>query len=901
MLAVGALAALAPSSSAVAQSGSAPISAEDLKFFESKIRPVLIEQCYQCHSNRTARPKARLLLDTREGMLRGGSTGPAIVPGDPEHSLLIQMLRSSDPDVAMPPDKPLPESVIADFERWIARGAPDPRETPTARTTDAKDSSAGGAGQPALELPASKDDGAYAGVGHKDPKEHWAFKPIIKPAPPTVTNESWPRTDLDRFVLAALDAKGLKPVGDADRRTLLRRLSFDLTGLPPAPEALDAFEKDTRADALERAVDALLASPAFGERWGRHWLDVARYAESSGKETNVLYPHAWRYRDYVIRALNADTPFDRFVMEQIAGDVIVAEDDQERAWNLAATGYLAVGSKGHNTRGRQQFAMDLADEQIDAVTQGIMGLTVACARCHDHKFDPIPQRDYYAMAGIFLSSNTHFGGIRGPGNQHVSELVMLPTTADVPAGGTMGPLQRTAIQAALERATREAEALGSRQEIAQRARSGNEQARLQFVRLQRFEATARTAKEALDRFDAQGHPTAMNLVAMGMTEGQPTDARLLERGEIDRAGERVSRGVVTALGVEMPSIPEGSGRLELAQWLVSRENPLTARVLANRVWLHLFGKAIVPTPDNFGMAGLPPSNPALLDHLAVRLMELDWSVKSLIREVVLSHAYALSTEPNEANHAIDPENTLTWRMNRKRLEAEAIRDSMLAVSGRLDVHSPAGSIVNALEGDLRNPGIMALLEQPMPPVRSVYLPVVRDHIPESLEVFDFPDPNFVTGQRERTSVPTQALLLLNDGEVGVSARALAERLVDARETDPERITLAFQLLYGRRASASEQQAVKDFLRDFASAQRKGGSEAANGRNSTDAGVPGARFQQGQGGGMRDAVARRRGQRQRPGAEGAPPTETAPLGTASADAWTAACRALFANTEFRTLD
>ncbi len=881
---------------------------------------MLIEHCYGCHSNKVARPKAGLLLDTRDAMLRGGRGGAAVVPGDPESSLLILALRYTDDDLAMPPKGALPDSVVADFVEWVRRGAPDPRSSPTERADGAERRGTGavpssGAAAPADGAGEGAGDGAADGAAGyrswtgKDPATHWAFQKVTAPAVPAVKDASWPKSDIDRFILAGLEEKSLKPVGDADRRALLRRLSFDLIGLPPSPEALDAFEKDQRPDALERAVDELLASPRFGERWGRHWLDVARYAESSGKETNILYPHAYRYRDYVIRAVNADVPFDRFITEQIAGDLLPAANDDERAWNLIATGYLAVGSKGHNTRGRQQFAMDLADEQIDSLTQGVMALTVSCARCHDHKFDPIPQRDYYAMAGIFLSCETNFGTIRGQGNQHATELIVLPESANIPAGGTMGPVQRAAIQAAYDRSTRERTQVADSTELRQKARSGDEQARQQIQRLQRFDTTARTAKEALDRFDDQGRPTTMNRVAMGVVEGRPTDARILERGEIDRAGDRVKRGPVTAIQAPMPEIRSGSGRLELASWITSPENPLTARVMANRVWLHLFGKGLVPTPDNFGMAGLPPSNPALLDHLATRFVQSGWSVKSLIREIVLSRAYQLSTEGRKENLAVDPDNTLVWRMNRKRLEGEAIRDSMLAVSERLQTTPPSGSQINALEGDLRNPGTAALLEQPMPPVRSVYLPVVRDHVPESLELFDFPDSAFVSGDRDETSVPTQALYLLNASEVGECARSLAERILKVKGGDAERITFAFRLLYGRKPTSGEQMAVKDFLKEFASAQRteSSGSSASAGRGgSPGAAAPGRR---GRGNGAAAGSGARRGPladaARRQGAGGAGGASAAGgaalLGTEPIDAWTAACRALLSSAEFRTID
>jgi len=870
---------------------------EELRFFESKIRPVLIEHCYGCHSNKVSRPKAGLLLDTRDSMLRGGRSGPAIVPGDPDASLLIQLIRAQDPDEAMPPDGMLPASAIADLVEWVRRDAPDPRNAPTARAGEALPPLATGADTAGQDHDAS---GAYESLKGRDPASHWAFRKVSKPAVPEVQDASWPLNDIDRFILAALEQRGLKPVRDADRRTLLRRLSFDLLGLPPTPEALAAFEKDTRPDAIERVVDELLASPHFGERWGRHWLDVARYAESSGKETNVLYPHAYRYRDYVIRAVNADVPYDRFITEQIAGDLLPWTSEDERAWNLIATGYLAVGSKGHNTRGRQQFAMDLADEQIDALTQGVMALTVSCARCHDHKFDPIPQRDYYAVAGIFLSSSTHFGGITGPGNTHATDLVILPNGASVSSGGKLSPIQRAAYETALARAERALGEAGDMTEVQRNARAGDERARLTLTQQRRFQATARTAREVLDRFDERGEPTAMNRVAMGVIEGRPTDARLLERGELDRGGDRVPRGPVTALDTAMPAIAAGSGRIELAQWITSPEHPLTARVMVNRVWLHLFGKGLVPTPDNFGMAGLPPANAALLDHLAAGFVESGWSVKSLIREIVLSHAYRLSTESAPENLREDPDNTLVWRMNRKRLEGEAIRDAMLATSGRLDRSPPSGSIVNGLEGDLRNPGIAALVDRAPPPVRSVYLPVVRDHVPESLELFDFPDPAFVTGARDATSVPTQALYLLNGADVGESARALAQRLVTAESRDAERITLAFELLYGRRPSTGERQALSDFLKDFASAQ--GGDASAAQAANAGAGAAGRRAPGTAGGppNRRGPAARALAERSGRAQTGANETGSR-LGTTPLDAWTAACRALLSSAEFRMID
>ncbi|MFO0950538.1 MAG: DUF1549 domain-containing protein [Isosphaeraceae bacterium] len=356
-------------------------SAEAVAFFESRVRPLLVNNCYNCHSANT-NARGGLRVDDRNGLLQGGNSGPAVVPGRPEESLLIQAVRHGEDVPAMPPRKKLADAEIADLARWIEQGAAWP-EVPGASSL------------------AKKPNARYEALR----KNHWAWQPLKDPAPPAVQNASWPRTDVDRFVLAALEAKGLKPVGDADRATLIRRVTFDLTGLPPTPEDVQTFVDDTAPDAFARVVDRLLASPAFGERWGRHWLDVARFGESTGSSRNVPFPHAWRYREYVIDAFNRDVPFDRFVREQVAGDLLPAGSDAERRRNVVATGFLALGVKDVNQRFKVRFVMDNVDEQIDAVSRAVLGLTASCARCHDHKFDPIPQADYYALAGIFQSTD----------------------------------------------------------------------------------------------------------------------------------------------------------------------------------------------------------------------------------------------------------------------------------------------------------------------------------------------------------------------------------------------------------------------------------------------------------------------------------------------------------------
>src|SRR5579884_1414937 len=384
----------------------APPTADQVAFFEKKIRPVLADSCFSCHSKESGKSKGGLLLDTRDAVLKGGANGPALVPGEPNKSLLIKALRYHNENLHMPPKGKLPDAVIADFEQWVRMGAPDPRT--------------GGA--------VARHD-----IDIEKGRRFWAFQPPRKHAAPRVRDTAWPRSDVDRFLLAAMEAKGVKPVADADRATLLRRVTFDLTGLPPTPEEVDAFVNDKAPDAYEKVVDRLLASPRFGERWGRHWLDVARYAESSGKEVNINYPQAWRYRDYVIRSFNDDKPFDRFAREQLAGDLLPAANDRQQAEQLTATGFLAIGPKSHNERLPLHFELDVADEQIDATTQAFLGLTVACARCHDHKFDPIPQKDYYALAGIFRSTETCYGTVPLIQNRHPSPLLTLSPTCGQPS------------------------------------------------------------------------------------------------------------------------------------------------------------------------------------------------------------------------------------------------------------------------------------------------------------------------------------------------------------------------------------------------------------------------------------------------------------------------------------
>ncbi len=806
------------------------LSTADVEFFEKKIRPVLVDKCYKCHSADADKVKGGLLVDTRDGIRNSGDNGHAVVPGDVKSSLLIRAIRHEDSDLQMPPKKEggkLSDEVIADFEKWIAMGAPDPRD-----------------GKAASPVTASIEKG----------REHWAFQPPQKATPPQPGNSAWAVNDIDRFILAGLEAKHLQPVGDADPATLLRRVYFDLIGLPPSPEEVAAFMKECATggsssfrvphSALEKVVDRLLASPQFGERWGRHWLDVARFAESSGKENNVIYPHAWRYRDWVIQSFNEDKPYDRFLKEQIAGDLLPAADDTKKAGQLIATGFLAIGPKSHNTRDFKQFQLDVADEQIDAVSQGMLGITVACARCHDHKFDPVPQADYYAMAGIFLSTETRFGTPRFVQNNQTTPLVALPAKAKVTDAPALTRTQIAAMKEQLERETK------SRDEMIAEARKKGERAPATSPQFLRATAQIGILEKQLARYDEDGRPLHL---AMGVQDKSlARDAQLLQRGELDKPQQTIPRGFVQVLARKEsvpPKISQGSGRLELAGWIASPENPLTARVMANRVWLNLFGAGIVPTPNNFGVMGQKPTNQPLLDHLAVSFVESGWSVKALIKQIVMSHTYRLSSEYHEANYAADPDNVLHWRMNHRRLDAEALRDAMLSVAGELDLTPPKGSAIANFEGPVQqilragqgpfgggggpaarfrapaaggaaSGGSVANPLQQDRAYRSVYLPIVRDQVPDSLAVFDFAEPSLVIGEREDTTVPAQALYLMNSSSVQKLAEAMTARLFKTGARGTELTRRAFELAFGRQPTAKELKAADAFFDRFQKAEAK---------------------------------------------------------------------------------
>jgi hypothetical protein len=749
--------------------------AAGITFFESRVRPVLVEHCYKCHSIEAGKSKGNLLLDSRDGIRAGGDRGPAVVPGDPGASVLLAAMSHTDPDLEMPPNRErLAQAAIADIKEWIRMGAPDPREKKAA-----------GAVRPPVDLESGR--------------RFWAFRKPVAHDPPAVKDPSWARRDLDCFILAKLEAAGLVPSPDAEPATLLRRLHFDLVGLPPSPEAMDRFLKRVEAvgldAALEPEVDALLASRHYGERWGRHWLDVARFAESSGKEANISFPYAWRYRDYVIDAMNADMPFDRFLTEQVAGDLLPSEGDAERARLLIATGYLAIGPKNLEESNPAQFGADVVDEQIDALTRGVMANSVACARCHDHKFDPFSMEDYYALAGVFASTKTFFGTFVSPANRVGGDPLVLPLGAEQPILHESLPPERVAALKAELAALKKEKPTTLRDALRVFWRSG-------------------TIEGQLEKVDEAGRALPL---AMGVSDREKiVDAPLLERGEVGRPGKRVPRGFPRVVEIaDSEGVPgDRSGRLELARWLTHPDHPLTARVMANRVWRHLFGAGIVRTVDNFGFSGEPPSHPELLDTLAVRFAAGDWSVKRLVREIVLSRTYRQASTYRKDAFLADPEDRLLWRAAKRRLDAEAIRDAMLAVSAELDDSRRVGSLVGKEIGD--RPISLIGLDNRLPKDldgsrhRSVYLPVLRDRLPDVLDLFDFAEPSLVTGDRETTNVPVQALYLMNSPFVQARAEALADRLM--REGDDEsRIRRAFLLCFGRTPAADETKMAASFL------------------------------------------------------------------------------------------
>jgi hypothetical protein len=741
-------------------------------YFEKEVRPLLVKSCHRCHGPK--KQEADLRLDSRAAALKGGASGPAVVPGEPAKSLLLRAVRQEG-DLKMPPSRKLPDDQIAVLKRWVELGAPWRGESKPAAAT-------------------------RGGPITAEERRFWSFQPVKEPPVFAISDPSWPRTAIDHFILARLDGAGLKPVPPADKRTLLRRVTFDLTGLPPTPEEIHDFLADESPAAFERVVDRLLASPHYGERWGRHWLDVVRYADTAGDGADYPVREAYKYRNYVIRAFNADKPFDEFLREQIAGDILARRDaarlrPEQYAERVIATGYLAVTKRyGYNLNSQFQH-LDIADT-IDVLGQSVLGLTLGCARCHDHKYDPVSTADYYTLYGIFASSQFTFPG--GEELKQPRNLVPLVTPGEVARQENQRQQGVAALDAELKRLAAERQKITAPTTVDGRAA------------VARLEAAAVEARRKRDELAAR----ELYEVAYGVSEGTPANARIQKRGEPDKPGPEVPRRFLEILGGDtLPSPAAGSGRLELSQWLTRPGNPLTARVIVNRIWHHHFGRGLVATPSDFGTRGEPPSHPELLDYLAVRFVTGGWSIKGLHKQILLSRVYQLSSSDDTGNLQRDPLNRWLWKFPRKRLDAESIRDAMLAVSGRLD---------RAMAGPHPFPPVQTwgfTIHYPFHAVydsnhRSVYLMVQRARRHPYLALFDGADPSLSTAERRPTTTPLQALFLMNDPFVHQQSAGLARRLLARPGDDRQRVRLAFEITLGREPDEQDLGSAVGFLERY---------------------------------------------------------------------------------------
>ncbi len=749
-------------------------------FFERNIRPVLVERCYECHSKQARKLRGGLSLEHRAGWRKGGDHGPAIEPGKPEESLLIQAIRYQDEDLHMPPKGKLSEREIALLTQWVAMGAPDPR------IGDAR------------PLAGTRIDVQRGRL-------FWAFLPPVAPPIPEVLDSSWPRTPLDRFVLAALEGKRLRPSPAADKRTLIRRATFDLIGLPPTPSEIEAFLADDAADAFARVVDRLLASPHYGERWGRHWLDVARYADSNGLDENVAHGNAWRYRDYVIAAFNRDKPFDRFLCEQLAGDLLPPEGGEaETRERLIATGFLALGPKVLAEVDETKMEIDIVDEQIDTMGRAFIGLTLGCARCHDHKFDPISTTDYYALAGIFQSTRT-METFKKVARWHENSLAGAGDQARKAEHERQVAASKDAIEALVRRANSQLQARSSQGSV--RAKN------LESLYSPETRAELKRLRAALTQLETSAPvmPTAM-----GVTEGRVADVRVHIRGSHLTLGELVARRVPLVLaGSGQPRFsPTSSGRLELVRWLTDPRHPLTSRVIVNRIWRWHFGQGLVHTTDNFGALGDRPVSQSLLDWLARRFIESGWSIKAIHRLIMLSNTYQMSVTFDPAAAQVDPENRLLWRFSPRRLEAEAIRDALLAVSGTLDP-TMGGSLLKVKNREYFFDHTSKDLTSYDTQRRSVYLPIVRNHMFDLFDLFDYSDSGVPNGDRATTTVAPQALFMMNSELVAQAARDLAADLLSLEKKDVGRARRLYERAFGRPPEPAELARAENFLERFA--------------------------------------------------------------------------------------
>ncbi len=733
-----------------------------VQYFESKVRPLLIKHCFECHGPDSGPGEANLRVDSLESLLRGGKSGPALIRNEPANSLMILAVRH-DGAVAMPPKKKLTPAEIDVLASWVKIGTPWP-------------------GAANVAPPASSPD--IAVPWSDEARQFWAFQTPRSPQRPAVRDARWPRLPIDDFILARLEAADLHPAPPADKRTLLRRVTLDLLGLPPTPAELEAFENDDSAEAFERVVVRLLDSPHYGERWGRNWLDVVRYADSNGMDDNLAYSDAWRYRDYVIAAFNADKPYDRFVQEQLAGDLLAEQEPVRRDELVVATGFLAIGPKMLAEDDPVKQQLDIVDEQLDTTCRVFLALTMGCVRCHDHKFDPLSVGDYYALAGIFKSTRTMVS-YRVDSKWNSTAL-----------GGIEPGLRLKDLEQMIDRHDN-ALVNGNPSKMSADERSGH----------------AHLLEKALADY-------AVVPKAMSVTEGDVGDLEIRLRGNHLTRGAVAPRRFPTILaGTHQPALKnDNSGRLDLARWLTRADHPLTPRVIVNRVWRWHFGQGLVSSVDNFGRLGQAPSHPELLDWLATRFVADGWSFKKLHQQILLSQTWQMSTAWNEQAAQVDPQNRLLWRMPRHRMEAEVLRDSLLFVSGQLDPTMGGTQLSTTPFQNLSIGGLARKPELYQSPRRSVYLPVLRGAVSEFFQAFDFPDPAILNGDRATTIVASQALFMMNSSLVRQSAERLADMLLcDTFSSDHERMRYACRRLFGRPAEPEDLAAWEEFLSQYQSA------------------------------------------------------------------------------------
>jgi hypothetical protein len=720
------------------------ISAADADFFERHVRPVLAERCFACHSAKAQEQnkwRGGLMLDSRVGLAGGGDNGPVVMPGDLDASRMIEAIRYGNTDLQMPPEGKLPAKEIAALEAWVKRGAPYPGETAAGQKKRSIDIAAG--------------------------KQFWSFQPLRDSPLPPVRDTGWPQTRIDYFLLSRLESARLAASPPADRRTLIRRATFDLIGLPPRPEEVEEFLADHSQDAYARLVERLLASPHYGERWGRFWLDLVRYADST-PEWLTSAENAHRYRDWVVSAFNADLPYDRFIRLQLAADLM----PETAPADIAALGFLGLSPTYWKELKLDKevikgIVADEWEERINTLGGALLGLTVACARCHDHKFDPITMEDYYALAGVFASSR-------------ITDRPLLP----------LAEAKRVCqAREQVEALERDVKALREKKPA-----SANDQERAAALTAQ-----IQQIKQATPHYDAPlAHgvdDAALYVEADGPDQtkltykpGEARDLPLFIRGNPSNPGRVVPRRFLAVLSPGAPRpFQHGSGRLELAEAIVGDAASLAARVIVNRVWRHHFGRGLVETPSNFGVQGARPTHPELLDDLAGRFVRQGWSLKALHREIMLSAAYQQSSAFHADGHSADPDNRLLGRMNRRRLEVEAWRDAMLAASGQLD---------RRLGGPAQE------LDKPEHRRRTLYGRVNRRDLHDMLRLYDFPDPEAHAPARELTTTPLQQLFVLNSAFVARQSAALAQQLQPMRGHD-ERIRSAYERLFARLPSTAE--------------------------------------------------------------------------------------------------